>query len=96
MSRRLTVELDLPDEVVAALAGEDMTAKLREMFVMNLVREHRISQGKAAEILGISREEIFPLMSKHEVPVIDLPADELQPELDRPFPRGENFVTQDQ
>ena len=54
MSRRLTVELDLPDEVVAALAGEDMTAKLREAFVMNLVREHRISQGKAAEILGIS------------------------------------------
>jgi predicted HTH domain antitoxin len=88
MSRRLTVELDLPDELVEALAGEDMSAKLREALVMNLVREHRVSQGKAAEILGISREDLFPLMSKHQVPVIDLPLDELQSELDRPFPRG--------
>ena len=82
------MELDLPDEVVEALAGEDMSAKLREALVMNLVREHRVSQGKAAEILGISREDLFPLMSKHQVPVIDLPIDELQSELERPFPRG--------
>ena len=88
MSRRLTVELDLPDEVVEALAGEDMTAKLREALVMNLVRQHRVSQGKAAEILGISREDLFPLMAKHQAPVIDLPIDELQSELERPFPRG--------
>jgi predicted HTH domain antitoxin len=88
MSRRLTVELDLPDEVVAALAGEDMTAKLREALVMNLVRERHISHGKAAEILGISREDMFPLMSKHQVPVIDLSVDELRRELDQPFPRG--------
>ena len=82
------MELDLPDEVVEALAGEDMSAKLREALVMNLVREHRVSQGKAAEILGISREDLFLLMSKHQVPVIDLSIDELQSELDRPFPRG--------
>ena len=55
---------------------------------MNLVREHRVSQGKAAEILGISREDLFPLMSKHQVPVIDLPIDELQAELDQTLPRG--------
>ena len=88
MSRSLTVELDLPDEVVEALAGEDMNAKFREALVMNLVREHRVSQGKAAEILGISREDLFPLMSKHQVPVIDLPLDELPSELERPFPSG--------
>ena len=88
MSKRLTVELDLPDEVVAALAGEDMTASLREALVMNLVREHRISKGKAAEILGIFREDMFRLMSKHQLPVIDLSVDELQRELDQPFPRG--------
>ena len=82
------MELDLPDEVVEALAGEDMSAKLREALVMNLVREHRVSQGKAAEILGISREDLFLVMSKHQVPVIDLSIDELQSELDRPFPRG--------
>jgi hypothetical protein len=42
-----------------------MTAGLREAFVMNFVREHRISQSKAAEILGIS-EDMFPLISKHQ------------------------------
>ena len=71
---------------MAALAGEDMTAKVREVFVLNLVREHLISQGKAAEILGISREALFPLMSKYQVPVIDLPDDELGAELERRHP----------
>ena len=88
MRRRLSVELDLPDEVVAALAGEDVAGKLREILVMELLREHRISQGRAAEILGVRRDNLFQLMTKYQISVIDLSGEELRAELEQPFPPG--------
>jgi len=56
--------------------------------VMELLREHRVSQGKAAEILNLSRNEIFDLMTNYRVPVIDLDAEELGNELRKPLPRS--------
>jgi len=54
---------------------------------MQLLREYKISQAKAAALLGISREDFFPLMSEYRVPVIDMTPEELEQELNRPFPR---------
>ena len=87
MSKRLSVELELPEEVVAALQDEDVAAMAREALVMELLREHRISQGKAAEILEITRSELFTLMAKYQVSVVDLSPEELRSELEKPFPR---------
>ncbi len=87
MSKRLSIELELPEEVVAALQDEDVAAKAREALVMELLREHRISQGKAAEILEITRSELFTLMARYQVPVVDLSPEELRSELEKPFPR---------
>jgi predicted HTH domain antitoxin len=56
---------------------------------MELVREHAISQGKAAELLGITRHALFDLMAKYHVPVIDLTEEELRRELEQPFPQGQ-------
>ena len=88
MSRRVNLEFELPDEALAHLCDEDMTAKAKEAFIMELVREHHISQGKAAELLGITRHELLDLMTKYCVPVIDLTPEELQAELHKPFPRS--------
>ena len=89
MSKRVILELELPDEVAEALQGEDLSARAKEAVVMEFLREHRISQGKAAEILGISRDELFPLMSKHQVSVVDVSPAELQEELRKPFPASQ-------
>jgi predicted XRE-type DNA-binding protein len=43
---------------------------------MELLREHQLSQGKAAEVLGISRYDLFELMSKYCIPIIDLTLEE--------------------
>ncbi len=86
MSKRFTLELDLPEEVVAALRNEDVALKAKEALVMELLREHRVSQGKAAEILGLNRNDLFPLMTRYQVPVVDLSLEELRKELGRPFP----------
>jgi len=87
MSRRLSLELEVPDDVYATLREEEMAAKAKEALVMELLREHRISQGKATEMLGITRHDLFDLMTKYKVPAIDLTPEELAAELRKPFPR---------
>ena len=87
MPRQLHLEFELPDEVADSLREDEMTAKAKEALVMELLREHHVSQGKAADILGISRHAVFDLMTKYQVPVIDLTDAELDQELNTPFPR---------
>ena len=87
MLKPLHVELELPEELAEALRKEDLASKAREALVMELLREHRISQGKAAELLGINRTELFPLMTRYEVSVVDLTAEELRSELTKPIPQ---------
>ena len=89
MPRRLHLEFELPDEVAAQLREEDMVLKAKEALVMELLREHHVSQSKAAEILNISRHALFDLMTKYQVPVIDLTEEELAAELNTPFPGPE-------
>lgn len=83
MQRRFNLEVELPDEVSSRLPDEDLAAIAKEALVMEFLREHRISQGRAAEMLGISRYELLDLMTKYQVPVIDLTAEELEAELER-------------
>jgi predicted HTH domain antitoxin len=88
MAKRVHLNLELPDEVLAQLGEEELETKVKEAFVMELLREHRLSQGKAAEILGIDRHELFNLMTNYRVPVIDLLPDDLMDELQKPIPRS--------
>jgi len=79
--------LELPDELFAQLRNEEIEAKVKEALVMELLREHRLSQGKASEILGLDRHELLELMTKYRVPVIDLTPKELKSELQKSLPR---------
>ncbi len=88
MARRVKFDLELPDELFAQLREEEIEGKAKEALVMELLREHRLSQGKAAELLGLDRHELFDLMAKYRVPVIDLTPEELKSELQKPLPRS--------
>jgi predicted HTH domain antitoxin len=89
------LEVELPDEVSSVLLDEDLAAEAKEALVMEFLREHRVSQGRAAEMLGINRYELFDLMRKYQVPVIDLTAAELEAELEGSlrFGRGTSAQT---
>jgi predicted DNA-binding protein (UPF0251 family) len=87
MPRHVDVKFELPDEVAPHLRDEDLAAKAKEAVTMELLREHEISQGKAAELLGIDRHTLFDLMTRYRVPVIDMTPEELVEELTQPFPR---------
>jgi predicted HTH domain antitoxin len=84
MPQKIRFEWELPDEVFGEGFQEEMfVAKIKEEAAMRLLKERRISQGKAAELLGISRHDLFDLMAKHEIPVIDMTPEELQQEFQR-------------
>jgi predicted HTH domain antitoxin len=84
---KINFDLELPRDVFDALRGQDLAAKVKEALVMELLREHQLSQGRAAELLGVSRSDFFPLMAKYRIATIDLSAEELGKDLDQPFPR---------
>jgi predicted HTH domain antitoxin len=87
MPRQLELTLELPDEVARHFRDDELAMQAKEALVMALLREHEISQGKAAELLDISRHELFELMSTYRIPVIDLTPEEFEAELRMPFPQ---------
>ena len=76
-------EVELPDEVLAGFGWREAEVphKLRETLVMELLRRHVISQGKAAELLQLNRWDLYEVMGRHQVPAIDMTPEELRQEL---------------
>ena len=78
-----SVTLELPEELVTLLGSPDeAAATAKEALVVLLHRDARISQGKAARLLGITRADILDLMVKHEIPAGPATPEELEQELD--------------
>ena len=65
------VALDARVIPLVARRRRDVPAKLRELAVVELFREGRLSSGKSAELLGMERVEFFALLHQLGVPLID-------------------------
>jgi predicted HTH domain antitoxin len=65
-TRGLVVEL--PDDLVALLGSpEAAAARAKESLVLDLLRGEEISQGKASELLGITRWDVLDLMARYKI-----------------------------
>ncbi len=80
-ARKVQFELNLPDEALES--PEQVNDQAKEAYVMELLRQQIISQGKAAELLGVSRWDLPNIMAAHEVFYFDLPSEEFDDELKR-------------
>ena len=76
-------EVDLPEEVVTGFGWQEteVSHKVRETLVMELLRRHAISQGRAAELLQLNRWDLYEVMGRYQVPAIDMTPEELRREL---------------
>ena len=70
--------VNVPDELVELLGEEQIEKTLIEAVVLELFREHRISAGKAAEILGLTYHEFSDLLRARNVPVVTTPPQSLE------------------
>ena len=79
----LTVALDLPRDLLGALdvPQTEVEARLRELIALELFREGRISSGKGAELLNISKLAFIQLLSQHQIDYFTESPDELESDL---------------
>jgi len=81
MSKQVTVEV--PEHAVEMFGGDE-TRFGREMYETAVVQwydERRISSGKGADLLGISRAEFLDLLFRHKVSPFQYTPEELDAEL---------------
>jgi predicted HTH domain antitoxin len=83
-TKKVTFELELPEELVASFESLEVAGQeAKEAFVMELLRQGKLSQGKAAELLNVDHWQLMDLMAAHDVPATDMSEDELDAELSR-------------
>ena len=66
---KLTVNLQLPRDLLGALdiPEPQLEAHILELVALELFRQERISTGKAAGLLGISKWEFIQLLAQHNI-----------------------------
>lgn len=75
----VTVTVELPDDLADVLGSpESLAAQAKQSLVLELLHQGRISQGKAANLLGISRWEMLELIAQHRIVSGPLTAEEAE------------------
>ena len=79
----LTVSLEVPRDLLGVLEvpQEQLEARLRELIALELFREGRISSGKGAELLGLSKLEFIQLLAQYRVSYFTESPEELEAEV---------------
>jgi predicted HTH domain antitoxin len=79
----LTVNLKIPRDLLGALDVPEaqLEAQILELVALELFRQERISTGKGAELLRISKWEFIQLLAQHDIPYFTESADELAAEV---------------
>lgn len=77
------VTVDLAEELIELLGSPDVAAsRMRESVVMDLLRRAEITQGQAAQLLGITRWNLLDLMVPYQIPSGPETPEELYKDLD--------------
>jgi hypothetical protein len=76
----MTVQLEIPEEVIKVL-GPEPQREILEMVLLNLINEERMSIGVAGRLLGLSRLEAIRWYTGHGFHYPNITAEELADEL---------------
>lgn len=78
-----TIQIALPDEVLISMkkTPEEFSREIRIAAAAKLYELGKLSSGRAAELAGVSRVSFLQLLSKYNVPIFDLTAEELEQDL---------------
>ena len=78
------VHVELDQDLVAVLEELHKPVKeaARELIVLELYRQGEISSGKAAQLLGLEREDFIRQASVQGIPYFQLRGEDLRRELD--------------
>ena len=71
------ISIDVPKDLIHVLKvrERELPKVLREIIAVNLYKEGLISLGKASEIAGVSRWEMFDILATKKIPLQYYPED---------------------
>ena len=75
----LTVGVELPRDVLGAMDVSEpgLPQRVKQLLALELLREGRISSGKAAELAGMAKYAFVRLLGEHRMPYFTETAEEL-------------------
>lgn len=68
-----TIRVDVPDELVEAESEQQTAERMRELYVLDLLRRKRVTRSQAAHLLGLHLVDLARLMSDHGLYYFDKP-----------------------
>jgi len=72
------VRIKVPDEFFVFWESEEAASEeIKKLFVLALVANKKISQGRGAEFLDLNRWDFMDLMARYNVPTVDMKPEEL-------------------
>ncbi|MFH7244241.1 MAG: UPF0175 family protein [Spirulina sp.] len=79
----LTVSLSLPRDLLGTLdvSESQLADQILELLALELFRQGRISTGKGAELLRISKADFIHLLDRHQIPYFTITSAELEMEV---------------
>ena len=84
MADDLTLPITLPREFIALLGAPSRASEAaREYVILGLFQEARISGGKAAELLGLTRRGFIALLARKGIPYVRMDPQEWEAEVAR-------------
>jgi predicted HTH domain antitoxin len=76
-----TLEIKIPENLLQfGLGREEIQRRVNEWLVLSMFTEERISSGRAARLLDISRVEFLALLRDRGIAYVDYSHDELEEE----------------
>ena len=82
-SDSVTVQMKVPSSLLSALdvSQPELEKHLQQILVLGLIREQRISVGKGAEILGVSKLDMIQILAQQGVNYFDQTPENLEAEV---------------
>jgi len=83
----MTITVQVPDALLEDLATspEELDREIRLAAAIHLYSRGLVSQGKGAEIAGLSRWDFIPALGRAEVPACQVTSEELTEEVERAY-----------
>jgi predicted HTH domain antitoxin len=77
----ITLEVELPREILSfGMSKEQISREVEKWLILSLFRSGRVSSGKAAQLMGISRRDVLELLDAEGIAYFDYSAEELETE----------------
>ncbi len=83
MASKVKAEIEFPEDILISLkeSKEEFVKNIKLYAATELYKRKKLSLGKAAELVGMPRLEFADLLSKSQIPVLDLSVQELKSEI---------------